>query len=267
MNMIHKSIAAITVGLASFGFLAKLQATDGYSTDFSSPPYQVGQTIDQVDGWSTTTITSGNLNDARIIDAPWGGTALYLKSSQTFGNPGTVSVQHQFGGQPITGAKIAIEAVVAFDIWSPSTNTNVNSTFSFGSSTPITFGFSQQQDAGLHFSGADGRVIILNKMDVKPHSPYTFSIVLDYELNAFDLTVTGLKKDDQAFEFTVSGVAFQNSGTEIKLISMTQNSTVLSGYLGSISVQPIPEASTVALFSLGGLGLLWTGIRRNSAMK
>lgn len=262
-----KNILGWLAGCFGLAALTTAQAAMGYSTNFEAPPYEIDQTVIDVGGWTAGTITSGDMADARVVAAPWGGTALYLKSSQKFGNPGTVSVYQKFDGEPIVGSKIAIEAVVGFDIWSPSTNTNVNSQISFGSSTPVSFGFNQSAGGGLRFTGAEGTVVILDKLEVKPDSPYTFSFVLDFDEQVFDLTVTGLKKNDEAFEFTISGVGFQNPSAVISQITMTQNSTVLSGYLGSISIQPIPEPSGIALAAFGGLGLLGMAVCRSRFMK
>ncbi len=252
-----------------------LNASIIYQTDFSSLPYQNGKTIVGVDGWTKGTITSGNDLDASIVSSPWGGSALYLKSSVTpFGSPGTVTASRAFE-ETITGPAIQIDVVMAFDPYSL-TDANVNSRFFFNSEsttaaanlTPLTFGFTRAAGGGIYYIGAGGQMTILAKSEVALNSPYTFSILLNFEEKVFDLTVTGKKKDGGDFSFISQvpiGFRVANGGQTsngINSMSMSQNSTALSGYLESVSIQSIPEPSTIAILATGGALLLGLRLRR-----
>lgn len=274
--MKHLSLIVAISAAALWAQPAAMDASVIYQTDFSSPPYEEGKTIVGVDGWTKGTITSGNDLDASIVGSPWGeGSVLYLKSSVTpIGSAGTVTARRDFE-ETITGPAIRVDVVMAFDPYNMNDGSTTSRFFFNNESataaenlTPITFGFTRAADGGIYYSGADGQKIILEKSKVAVNSLYTFSILLNFEDKVFDLTVTGKNKDGSDFSFTSEepiGFRIANGGQTsngINSMSMSQNSTALSGYLASVSIQTIPEPSTVAAIATGGALLLGLRLKK-----
>ncbi|HWL52774.1 MAG TPA: PEP-CTERM sorting domain-containing protein [Chthoniobacteraceae bacterium] len=252
---------------------ATLDASVIYQPDFNSLPYKEGETIVGVDGWTKGTISSGNDLDASIVSSPWDeGSVLYLKSSKPLGGAGTVTVTRSFE-KTFTGPAVRIDLVMAFDPYSLSDNA-ITSRIYFNSEsattnlTPLTLGFTRAAEGGIYYIGAAGQEVILEKSQVAPNSPYAFSILLNFEDKVFDLTVTGKNKDGSDFSFTSQApIGFRvaeggQPSSGINSMTMSQNSPSLSGYLGSVSIETIPEPSTLAALVTGGALLLGLHLRK-----
>lgn len=201
-----------------------------YATTFSTPLYTVDQGVIGIDGWEyRLPTTTDDSHKARVVAVRWNGykPAMMMKGA---------NLKHPV---PLTkGGKVKITFELAVNF--PETGGALKQ-FRIGFiGAPCGEIFMELgAEGGLgHQADGSGRggVVALKKADVKINSFYTFTVAVDYTKKTYDLTITGRKRDDSAFNYKVEGVAFESKAGGISMIYILSGGG-LTAYLGSLAIQ------------------------------
>jgi len=219
-----RSAAALMLGLSITA------ARADYATTFTTPPYTVDQSVIGVDGWEyRLPPTTEDSHKARVVAVRWNDyqPAMMMKGANL--------------KRPVpqtTGGKVRI----TFDL-------AVNFSETGGSLKQFRVGFvgapcgeifmdlSGEGGLGYQADGSGrGGVVALKKAEVKINSFYKFTVVVDYTKMTYDLTITGVRKDDTAFHHKAEGQPFETKAKGVSMIYILSGGA-LTAYLGSLSIQ------------------------------
>ncbi len=250
---------------------------------FDTLPYSANTSVVGLDGWTAAVIDSGDNNDAMVVDlahAP-NGRALRITSSSTqVISRRRTSISNTFGSGNEVSGPLQIKMSVAFD----TTNLANGSSAIIGfhptnnNTPPLLIAFTPNKGIYLalgspdtgSYPGLDDTTLVSSSL-MKMGSFYDFTIDIDYDSRTFDLTLTGLDKDDNIINITRSGIGFQSTASNV-LKSI--NGIRIENYRGDlitvdiahISIVAIPEPKLGALMLMGAGGAL-AFFRRRSHRK
>jgi hypothetical protein len=201
-----------------------------YVTTFATPPYTVDQSVIGLDGWEYRLPTkTDDAHKSRVVAVRWNDykPAMMMKG---------VNLKNSV--PPTTGGKVKI----TFDL-------AVNFPEMGGALKQFRMGFigapcgeifmDLAAEGGLGYQ-ADGSgrggVVALKKSEIKINSFYSYSIAIDYTNLTYDVTITGLKKDDTVFKHKVEGVAFESKAKSVSTIYILSGGA-LTAYLSSMAIK------------------------------
>ncbi|MCG3150469.1 MAG: hypothetical protein PCFJNLEI_03955 [Verrucomicrobiae bacterium] len=209
-----------------------------YVTTFSVPPYVLDESVVGIDGWENRFPAKDDkaAYAARVVALRWNDykPGLMLRGGSL--------KRTNFGAKVGDKQKVTVQLAVNFAEGRSGKALRVIF-------WPATFGeifFDQGPGGGLGYQG-DGTgtkgqgTIVVPKEVIRVNSFYTFTVLLDYSQQTYDITVTGVKKDGAPFRYSAAGVAFEPSKSKAAKIDSLL--IVGTGYLGALSVEslaPIP---------------------------
>lgn len=264
MKTIHKCLLLALFSPLSVAF------AQPWSVDFNqNPPYVPGNTVIGVDGWQSYTLHSGNDTDVMIVENPNDSSRNILRLISSRPAGAGANGYHSTINQtisPVQG-KVQVNALMGITWSSTTAGLPASIFFNTTSNTPFEFGFTPNLGLFYATAGADAahRVSILPISEVKSGYLYSFEIIMDFENKTTDFYVTGLDVNDQIVDLSFEGLSFRPgslSATGINNVFISnRRGDRLTMYVDSISIQAIPEPSTVAAL-IGALGLLIVFLRR-----
>ncbi|HWL52906.1 MAG TPA: hypothetical protein VNQ90_10755 [Chthoniobacteraceae bacterium] len=256
-------LAAIVLGLAVF--LCATPSRADYQTSFDVPPYTLNSTIVGVEGW--TEGAGSAVSTGIVTTAPWDAETTVYRLN--LGDGGNVVRVKNSGFTPLTG-KVALTVTMAFDFGTQDKTTLSSFAFTDGIAGPISFGFFHQSDAnggGLYYQGADNeRVTILAKSQMAKNAIYEFTLTIDIAAKLFDISVSGIKTDEQPFSFSAASLSsgtFKNGNLNLIYLSNGGNASFTT-YVDQIDLRAIPEPGAVALVLSAGAGFLLLSSRKSN---
>jgi len=203
-----------------------------YSTSFTVPPYVLDQSIIGIDGWDYRVTNRTDNASARVVALRWNNDkpALMMMAANL----------RNITFKPTTSdrVKVTVQLAVNFPDGGPPGN-QVRVGFH-----SLPFGeliFDQGPEGGLGYYGngfGRGGTIVLRKSEVKPNSFYTYSVVVDFAKQKFDIVITGEKKDGTPFEYKAEGVSFEAKLHQIKQIYILTGLR-MTAYLGAIAIESL----------------------------
>jgi hypothetical protein len=226
MNRLFLFLPTLAVGIGA------LSSRADYVTTFSTSPYVMDESIVGIDGWESRFPPKDDQPSyaARVVALRWNG-----------GKPGLMlrgASLKRMSFEPMSGEKQRVSFQLAVNFAEGRSRKLIRIIFN-----PAVFGevfFDQGAEGGLGYQGDGGGTpgqgtIVLKRSEVKVNSFYTFTFLLDFGKQSYDVSVTGEKKDGSPFAYKADGVAFPAS----KERPRGMNSLLLlgTGYLGSLSVE------------------------------
>jgi hypothetical protein len=222
-------VSSLFMLTAIFGLVAGTARAE-YTADFSLPAGVAERTIVGSGGWEDRLPSEkAHPDTARVVPVRWndGKPALMMKGANL-----------KCAWPPVTGSKVTI----TFDL-------AVTCPDRGGSGRPFRIGFGGAPPCGEIFldmtpegglgyqadgSGRNGTVV-LNRGDLKPNSFYRFTVVIDYQAQMYDFSITGTKKDGSPFSFQAPRQAFEAKRKEIGGTYILNPNSV-TAYLGSLTI-------------------------------
>ncbi|MCG3150468.1 MAG: hypothetical protein PCFJNLEI_03954 [Verrucomicrobiae bacterium] len=203
-----------------------------YFTSFAASPYGLNQSIIGVDGWEFRVTNRTDNASARVVAVPWNNEkpALLLQGANL----------KNITFKPTTSdrVKVTVQLAVNFPDGGPPGN-QVRVGFH-----ALPFGeliFDQGAAGGLGYNGSGfgrGGTIVLRKNEIQQNSFYTYSVLVDFTKQKYDIAITGTKSDGTPFEYKAAGVAFESKLHQIKQIYIITGSQV-TAYLGTIAIESL----------------------------
>lgn len=223
---------------------------DGFTTEFSSPPFQEGKSVLGIDGWVAVTQAKGETTGTAILAplAEGGGkTGLLLQSSEiekrlTGGLPGRVRVTAVFNFSDFSPGRLIIAPIMGGEM----------GIFSFGyqaeanESNPKKTGFfySAQtigEDLFNETPPPPRRHMLVPRSDLIKGQSYTVTADINFQGQSALLSVTGQKADGTPLQVSETEVSFMGDLIPYSI----EGFQILGGngqiFLESVSIQPIQE--------------------------
>ncbi|MCC7519169.1 MAG: hypothetical protein IT578_08295 [Verrucomicrobiae bacterium] len=212
------------------------KARGDYIANFRAPPYVLDASVIGVDGWEYRFPSRANRPlapyEARVVALRWDDEKPGLRLQ------GASLKRTSFGTLSSEKVQISFRLAVNFADAAPRRNKALRVIF-----WPETFGeifFDDSMKGGLGYQG-DGLgkpgqgTIVLPRAEIKTRSFYTFTLLLDFGKQTYDVAVTGVKKDGSPFAYKADGVEFSPSKAPVNKIE-----TLLllgTGYFDAFSVE------------------------------
>lgn len=243
-----KHVGLPLVLLAAVVGVSRADYVTGFETS-DNPGYVAGSTIDGVDGWTKTNgLTTDNLVTSDVVNS---GTQAMRLGRNTGGTAAWASASKTIDALD--------DSHVIADVYMASQADVVGSYIYFGGSTAATanaaaqFGFTSGNQLRYRDGSSD---VVVPDVTYQANTYYHFVADIDLVNKAYDLTITGPGITNA---ITITGVAFRNSGVDeigwvIALNSSASGAPNRLLWVDDLSITP--EPATMALLSLGTVGLL-----------
>ncbi len=255
--------AKLLFGIA-FGLMTAPFCQADYETKFNEPPYELGKTIVDVDGWvPTKSSNNGSKAYGIMVVAPWDSTSTVLRL-QGGDNTQKVRVKNS-SFAPFSGeVKVVVGMAFNFDPLETAVK-GARSSFAFfdlaSGRSPISFGLDYDANGGLFYDASTATtpnyVKILDANEIKMNSLYEFTLLIHLEQETFDIFVTGLKADGDPFSASALSIptgTFKDGIPVIDTLYVENMGSINStAYLDHVGIYAIPEPGSTALILGGGI--------------
>ncbi len=201
-----------------------------YGSTFTTPPYAIDQSVIGVAGWDYRLPTTEDHSEkARVVAVRWNGyqPAMMMKGA---------NLKNVI--PPTTGGKVR----VAFDLAvtfpdAGGTGKQFRLGFAGAPCGEIYMDLGAEGGLGYQADGSGrGGVVALKKGEVKVNSFYHYAVLIDFPKMTYDITITGVKRDESPFSYKAEGVAFESRSKAVTSIYILSGGS-LTAYLASMEIK------------------------------
>lgn len=201
------------------------------SATFTVPPYQLDASVLGIEGWQSR--LPGELapdETARVRAVRWNreAPALILRRA---------SIKNAFPRTAGSRVQVTVKLAVTFPEGGQLHQVRVG----FGNAPFGELFFDAGADGGFGYGGpgnARTGIIALPHDQVKLNSFYTYSILIDYDRQTYDLALTGTKRDGSALSYEAKGVGFTSKTNFLDSVFLITGQSVIT-YVAELSARSL----------------------------